>query len=98
MRSETMLALLDEAWRGVERGGDAAVCIERVREALLGKTLVALDDYEVANLAALLAAINIAPLESDLSRCNTGDWVNQIRFKLPRVDFVPLKTVSELIS
>jgi len=46
-------------------------------------TAVVLDPYEWTNLLGLLEDIMENP---DLSRFNSGDWVGQLRWKLPTRD------------
>lgn len=46
----------------------------------LEQWVLVLDGYEVVNLAAVLQHIAEQPSSSHL---NTGDWVNQIRWRLP---------------
>lgn len=48
------------------------------RQELPKQWVLVLDEYEAVNLSAVLADIN-----EHSQRYNTGDWVNQIRWKLP---------------
>lgn len=50
------------------------------------KTELHLDEYEITNLRACLEVIAATPA---VSAMNTGDWVNQIRFKLPETKLGP---------
>ncbi len=49
------------------------------RQQLPKQWVLVLDEYEAVNLAAVLTDIN-----KHSQRYNTGDWVNQIRWKLPQ--------------
>lgn len=48
------------------------------RQDLPNQWVIVLDEYEAVNLGAILTDIN-----ERSSRYNTGDWINQIRWKLP---------------
>lgn len=56
-----------------------------------GRTVLILDDYEVANLQRLLLAVAGTTSEGErmVREFNNGDWVGQIGFYLPDVDHAP---------
>ena len=62
------------------------------------KHIIELDDYEVANLRWLLGLVmgeNGVGI-GDFACANTGDWVGQIRWKLPSVSHKPNRTKLDL--
>ncbi len=72
-------------WRGkFYPPGDGALDLEMVlseRRELPKQWVIVLDDYEAVNLAAVLNHIaENAPTDVNY---NTGDWLNQIRWKMP---------------
>ena len=58
------------------------------------KHTIELDDYEVANLKWLLQLVNDFTKFNPL---NSGDWVGQIREKLPMVDHRPNKSIEDIV-
>ena len=52
--------------------------MDNERRPLPKQWVLVLNEYEVVNLVAVLTDIN-----EHSQRYNTGDWVNQIRWKLP---------------
>jgi hypothetical protein len=68
------------------------------------KHIVTLNDYHVANLRALINAIgypwNDGAIEESnpFWAANTGDWVGEIYWKLPEVDFEPNATGEEMAN
>ena len=57
---------------------------------------VSLDEYEVANLRAMLQAIT--RIEGPLISLASGDWTWQILDKLPEVSVRPNKTAEETLA
>lgn len=62
---------------------------------------IALNEYQIANLTALLEAIGYPyrpgdSVEHPLRMLDTGDWIGEIFNKLPIVNHIPNKTRDEL--
>lgn len=66
--------------------------------------LLFLDDYEVANLQALIEAMGYATwndkefIPNPLQMAQTGDWVGQIYWKLPDVEHKPNITWQQMAT
>lgn len=76
--------------------------IKRLADAALPGSghVIVLDDYQVANLRALINAIGYGTVNDPpigrLSALNNGDWVGEIYQKLPYVEHKPNQTWQEL--
>mgnify|MGYP003463968239 CR=1 FL=1 len=64
---------------------------------------IQLNDYEVANLRALIEACGYGRITNRVERnplyvANTGDWIGQVWQKLPDVDYPPNATPEQLAA
>ena len=57
---------------------------------------IILDDYQVANLRAVIEAAAPPIKRNPLYVINSGDWMMEIYLKLPKVDYKANKTAEEM--
>lgn len=65
------------------------------------KFMIELDEYEVANLRAVIQAIGY-PADKDHPRCplnvlNTGDWLGELYNKLPELQYYANTSSSDMV-
>lgn len=64
-----------------------------------GEHVLVLSSYELANLtAALEAGATVVRGPNPLGALNNGDWLNQVRFRLPSTDTAPNAEPMALID